>query len=60
MKPFLSDLKKQRQHKMKADLFFICGGNEMKKQKCNVLPAFYSYPVASYISKAATSVPFIE
>lgn len=28
------------------------------KRKCNGLPAFNSYPVASYISKAATSVPF--
>lgn len=37
---------------------FLSEGNEMKKQKCNGLPAFNSYPVASYISKAATSVPF--
>lgn len=30
------------------------------KRKCNSLPAFNSYPVASYISKAATSVPLSD
>lgn len=41
----------------KVVVFFQCERHEMKKWKCNGLPAFNSYPVASYISKAATSVP---
>lgn len=74
MEPFPLPVKEGKKlRNMKADLSFsffssifsffflfkfLSEGNEMKKQKCNGLPAFNSYPVASYISKAATSVPF--
>lgn len=72
MEPFPLPVKEGKKlRNMKADLFFFSSifrffclfkflseGNEMKKRKCNGLPAFNSYPVASYISKAATSVPF--
>lgn len=40
--------------------FFKCQGNEMKNNKCNGPPAWNSHPVASYISKAATSVPLSD
>lgn len=38
--------------------FFLMWRNWDEKRKCNGLPALNSYPVASYISEAATSVPF--
>lgn len=38
--------------------FFLMWRKWDEKRKCNGLPAFNSYPVASYISKAATSVLF--
>lgn len=50
--------------KVKADcfnsfpFFFRLWRKWDEKRKCNGLPAFNSYPVASYISEAATSVPF--
>lgn len=54
--------KRKRLRKMKVDWFlffsFFMWRKWDEKWKCNGLPAFNSYPLASYISKAATSVPF--
>jgi len=58
--------RKKKPRKTKADeflffsFFFFFNVKEMrwKKRKCNGLPASTCYPVASYIPRAATSVPF--
>lgn len=59
---FLLQSKRKKLLKMKADWFlffsFFMWRKWDEQRKCNGLPACNPYPVASYISKAATSVPF--
>lgn len=56
--------KRKKLRKMKADGFlffsFFMERKWDEKRKCNNLPALNFYPVASYISKAATSVPLSD